>query len=148
MEKYRVSNIAEALKTTTTTVYKHVRRLKNQLKGHTFEDRGIALFDQAGFDILRDEITKAQPVVRPVATVQDADEMKAALLEMAREISNLRAEVVALRKAQSPQCQKFAEWYMSFFRPVPARLETVGERYYFGNAKAIPLLEDGSPVRQ
>lgn len=138
----RVSDIAESEKTSTTSVYRAIRRLGKRLEGHSQEDRGVAVFDDEGTAMIRDSIRAAS--VRPVpvstapATVPQEitgrlEEIERAMLTLANENRTLKAEVSVLRErvASLDPAEGFARFYASFFERTPARLETVRDRYLF-----------------
>ena len=53
---YKVSNIAEDLGVSTTTVYKHIKKLKERLLDCKTKEKGVIYFDQRGYDLISSSI--------------------------------------------------------------------------------------------
>lgn len=137
----RVSDIAEAEKTSTTSVYRAIRRLGKRLEGHSQEDRGVTTFDIEGVAMIRDSIRAASVRPVPVSTVPAMaspeiggrlDEIEKGMLALVDEVRGLRKENAALREkvASLDPAEGFRRFYSSFFSPAPRVLETCRDRYY------------------
>lgn len=58
---YKVSNIAEDLSVSTTTVYKHIKKLKERLSNSKTKEKGVVYFNQEGYDLITSSITETIP---------------------------------------------------------------------------------------
>lgn len=53
---YKVSEISEHLGVSTTTTYKHIKRLQKQLSEHQIKEKGVNFFNQTGFNLISSSI--------------------------------------------------------------------------------------------
>ena len=118
MERIRISTLAKSLGTSTTTVYKHMKRLDARLSAHVTKEGGVTFITPEGAAILKASIqattiNPAPPVTVPVPVPMPApvdlspvvnrlDSMEKAFLVMAEEIRGLKQENAALRMRLEP----------------------------------------------
>lgn len=114
MEKIRVSVLAKELQVSTTTIYKHTKRLKDRLSGHLLKESGIFFLDTIGAETIRSAIQATTATPEPVVSLpafppvdlapvlsRSAD-IEKAILTLAeafkRETDRLRSDNESLRK--------------------------------------------------
>lgn len=68
--RYRVADMAKEYGVSTTTIYKHLKRLKPQLKDYLIKEAGITYVAGPGAEILRDAIQTPAENPRQVQTHQ------------------------------------------------------------------------------
>lgn len=118
MERIRISTLAKSLGTSTTTVYKHMKRLDARLSAHITKEGGITFITNEGAGILKASIqattvtpvpavTVPVPVPMPAPVdlapvVNRLDSIEKAFLVMVEEIRNLKQENAALRLRLEP----------------------------------------------
>jgi len=118
MERIRISTLAKSLGTSTTTVYKHMKRLDARLSAHITKEGGVTFITTEGAGILKASIqattvNPALPVAVPVPVpvpaavdlapvVNRLESMEKAFLIMAEEIRSLKQESAALRMRLEP----------------------------------------------
>lgn len=139
MERVRVSELAKQTGKTTTTIYKHMRRLQARLEPHTTRENGVVYLSSEGAEIVRASMQATTTTPTPAAvppsiqTVPAVDlapisnrleSMEKALLAVAEELRATRQEVVSLRSENAalkvlllPAPSKPVEAW----RPEPAR---------------------------
>lgn len=114
--KYRISEIANILGVSQTTIYKKAAGMKARLKPHQFRERGVIIFDEVALSLFRDCISTADKDVIPAekALGQDCrmESIEKALLAMAEKMTamvesnrvlieenrSLRQEILSLQK--------------------------------------------------
>ena len=118
MEQIRISTLAKSLGTSTTTVYKHMKRLDARLSAHVTKEGGVTFITPEGATILKASIqattvSPAPPVVVQVPAPMPApvdlapvvnrlDSMEKAFLVMVEEMRSLKQENTALRMRLEP----------------------------------------------
>jgi len=60
---YKVSNIADDLSVSTTTVYKHIKKLKERLVDCKVKEKGVSFFNQRGYELITGSIKETLSVV-------------------------------------------------------------------------------------
>lgn len=135
MERFRISSVAKSLGVSTTTIYKHLKRLQTRFKVQTIQEAGVTYLTEEGVDLLREAMAAAQEVVQtvpPAVPVIQEDRLSAiekSILALVDEVARLKAENQKLRQERR-QPTEFERFYLSFFQPVPQFLETAKDRYY------------------
>lgn len=109
MKKQKVSEIAKSFGVSTTAIYKHLKRVWNQLKGHVSKEGKTTYLDDIGFEILRKAIENARTSTHVIIVPQKPEEQNQRLegiekmmILMAEEIKSLREEVSRLNLKLSP----------------------------------------------
>ena len=103
MGKHKISEIAKTFGVSTTAVYKHLKRVSNQLEGHTTKEGKTTFIDDEGLEIFREAFETARTATQvitipPKPPEQDRrlEGVEKVMVLMAEEIKNLRAEVSRL----------------------------------------------------
>lgn len=118
MERIRISTLAKSLGTSTTTVYKHMKRLETRIAAHVTKEGGVTFITTEGAAILKASIQAttvnpppaiAFPVPAPMPAPVDLapvvnrlELMERALYVMVEEIKGLKQENAALRLRLEP----------------------------------------------
>lgn len=118
MERIRVSTLAKGLGTSTTTIYKHMKRLDQRLSNHITKDGGVTFITTEGVGILKASIqattiSPAPSVTLPVPVqthtmvdlspiVNRLESMERGFMVMVEEIKGLKQENAALRLRLEP----------------------------------------------
>lgn len=118
MERIRISTLAKGLGTSTTTVYKHMKRLDARLSAHITKEGGVTFITTEGAGILKASIqattiNPAPPVTLPVPVqvqapvdlspiVNRLESMERGFMIMVEEIRSLKQENAALRLRLEP----------------------------------------------
>lgn len=144
MERFRISSVAKSLGVSTTTIYKHLKRLQTRFKVQTIQEAGVTYLTSEGVALLQEAIAAAHEITTLVEAVpqvpahpnseiaRQLEEIRAALLALANENRTLKEEVSTLREkvAATDPAEGFRRFYASFFSPAPRVLETCRDRYY------------------
>ena len=69
MERMKVSTLAKSLKTSTTTVYKHLKRLEDRLSGQVKKDGGITYLTPTAVELVTASIQATTVQPEPVEEV-------------------------------------------------------------------------------
>lgn len=113
MERIRVSELAKQTGKTTTTIYKHMRRLQARLESHTTRESGIVFLSPEGAEIVKASMqattTTPTPAAVPASIQQTApavdlspivgrlENLERAFMAVVEELKATRQEVSALR---------------------------------------------------
>ncbi len=74
MTKHKVSDIAKDFGLSTTAIYKHLKRVSNQLEGHASKEGKTTLLDDEGLEILRKSIESARMTTHVISVPQKSDD--------------------------------------------------------------------------
>lgn len=128
---YKVSEIAETMQVSTTTVYKYIKRLKKELKDSLVKEKGVNHYNQSGFEKI---VTAMQETVTPAennplqtgfevglnSRLEGLEKAVMLLVESNKKLSEQNKELAATVLKQN---NKLAKIQMKLEKPSPKQIE-------------------------
>lgn len=147
MARVRVSELAKRLNTSTTTIYKHMKRLQERLSAHIIKEPGTTYLSEEGAEIIKASMqaTTTTPTSAAVpASIQQTapgvdlsplmaklDDLGRAMVALAGEVQTLRQENAALKVLLLPAPSKPVEvWQPEPARPDPREGKNIFQRIF------------------